>query len=83
MQHDAGHLAPVGSRLGGIEQAEIRDEMLLVVFGQDIIGRRQVGDIWIKWRLLHQHSSEQMKGRMMPAIGADTKARASRAGRIT
>ena len=53
MQHDACDLAPVSVLRVRVEQAQIRDDVLLVVSGQYGIGGRGIGDIGIKRRLLH------------------------------
>src|SRR6267378_7403883 len=53
MQHYSCDVAPVGALRIRVEQAEIRDEVLLVVSGQYGIGGRGIGDIGIKRRLLH------------------------------
>ena len=47
MQDDPRDIAPVGTVRIGIEQAQIRDEMLLVVGGNRWIGRGQISDIRI------------------------------------
>jgi hypothetical protein len=47
-------LAPVGIFGRGIEQAEIGDDVLLVVDRDPRVGRRQVIDIWIEWWGLHR-----------------------------
>src|SRR5713101_6591441 len=57
MQHDACDFAPVSTFRIRVEQAQIRDEVLLVVNGQYGIGGRGIGDIGIKRRLLHGLSS--------------------------
>ena len=43
-----------------VEQAQIRDEVLLVVNGQYGIGGRGIGDIGIKRRLLHGRSRNRL-----------------------
>jgi hypothetical protein len=53
VQHDPRDLAPVGAARIGIEHAEIRDEMLLVVPRERLIGRHEIGDIGIEGRLPH------------------------------
>src|ERR1700730_12967127 len=53
MQHDACDVAPVSAFRIRVEQAQIRDEVLLVVSGQYGIGGRGIDDIGIKRRLLH------------------------------
>ena len=45
MQDDPRDIAPVGTVRIGIEQAQVRDEMLLVVGGNRWIGRGQISDI--------------------------------------
>src|SRR6266478_161230 len=53
MQHDACDVAPVGTLRIRVEQAQICDEVFLVVNGQRGIGGCGIGDIGIKRRLLH------------------------------
>lgn len=53
VEHDPRDLGPVGAVLFGVEQAEISDQVLLVIAGQDRRGRRVIGDIRIERRLLH------------------------------
>src|SRR5216683_1708194 len=53
MQHYSRDFAPVSTLRVRVEQAQIRDEVLLVVNGQYGIGGRGIGDIGIKRRLLH------------------------------
>ena len=53
VKHDACDFAPVSTLRIRVEQAQIRNEVLLVVDGQDGIGGRGIGDIGIKWRRLH------------------------------
>ena len=53
MKHDARDFAPVSALRIRVEQAQIRDEVLLVVSGQDGIGGRAIGDIGIKRRRQH------------------------------
>jgi hypothetical protein len=52
MQHHSCDFAPVRTFRICVEQAQIRDEVLLLVRGQHGIGGRNIGDIGIKrWRL--------------------------------
>src|SRR5215211_3026182 len=53
MQHYSCDFAPVGIFRIRVEQAQIRDDVLLVVDGQYRIGGRGISDIRIKRRLLH------------------------------
>src|SRR5215216_4300250 len=53
MQHYSCDFAPVGTFRIRVEQAQIRDDVLLVVDGQYRIGGRGISDIRIKRRLLH------------------------------
>ena len=53
MQHHSCDFAPVRTLRIRVEQAQIRDDVLLVVSGQYGIGGRGIGDIGIKRRLLH------------------------------
>jgi hypothetical protein len=55
LEHYPCDFAPVGSFRIRVEQAEIRDDVLLVVDGQYRIGGRGIGDIGIERRLLHVH----------------------------
>jgi hypothetical protein len=56
MQHHSCDFAPVRTLRIRVEQAQIRDDVLLVVSGQYGIGGRGIGDIGIKRRLLHGFS---------------------------
>jgi hypothetical protein len=51
VQHDPRNLAPVGAFRIRIEHAAISDHVLLVVWREHLIGRRQIGDIGIEGRL--------------------------------
>ena len=53
MQHYSCDFAPVGTLRVRVEQAQIRDDVRLVVNGQYGIGGRGIGYIGIKRRLLH------------------------------
>ena len=59
MQDDPRDIAPVGTVRIGIEQAQVRDEMLLVVGGDRWIGWGQISDIRIERRLLHGRSCDE------------------------
>ncbi len=51
-QHYSCDFAPVSSFRIRVEQAQIRDDVLLVISGQQGIGGRDIGDIGIeRWRL--------------------------------
>jgi hypothetical protein len=63
MQHHSCDFAPVGAVHIRVEQAHIRDEMLLVTSGQYGIGGRGIGDIGIKRRRLHERFSQQIADR--------------------
>ena len=56
MQHDPRDFTPVSTVRIRVKQAQIRDEVFLVVNGQHGIGGRGIGDIGIKRRLLHGRS---------------------------
>ena len=60
MQHYSRDFAPVSTFRIRVEQAQIRDEVLLVVNGQYGIGGRGIGDIGIKRRLLHGLSCNRL-----------------------
>ena len=60
MQHNSCDFTPFGTLHVRVEQAQIRDEVFLVVNGQHGIGGRGIGDIGIKRRLLHERSSRQV-----------------------
>src|SRR5713226_1810280 len=60
MQHYSCDFAPVSTFHIRVEQAQIRDEVLLVVSGQHGIGGRGIGDIRIKRRRLHGRSRNRM-----------------------
>jgi hypothetical protein len=53
MQNHSCDFTPVSTLRIRVEQAQIRDHVLLVVSGQNGIGGRGIGDIGIKRRLLH------------------------------
>src|SRR5882757_2497516 len=53
MQHYSCDCSPVSTLRIRVEQAQIRDDVLLVVDGQNGIGGRGIGDVGIKRRLLH------------------------------
>jgi len=53
MQHHSCDFAPVNTLCIRVEQAEIRDNVLLVIDGQCGIRGRGIGDVGIKRRLLH------------------------------
>jgi hypothetical protein len=54
VQHDPRDLAPVGAFRIGVEHAQIRDKMLVVLGGERWIGRRQIGDIGIGGALVYK-----------------------------
>jgi len=56
VQHYSCNVTPVCTLCVRVEHAQIRDDVFLVVNGQRRTGRRGVGDIWIKRRLLHRRS---------------------------
>jgi hypothetical protein len=58
MQHYSGNFTLVRTLYVPIEQAQIRDDVFLVVDGQNGIGWCGVGDIWIKRRLFRRRSRE-------------------------
>src|SRR5260370_15673673 len=60
MQYYSCDFAPVSTCRIRVEQAQIRDDVLFVVDGQYGIGGRGIGDIGIKWRLLHGHSRNKI-----------------------
>ena len=59
VQHDLRHFAPIGAFGVGVEQPQIGNKVLLVVGRQRGVGRRDIGDIWIEWRLLHRGSTHR------------------------
>src|SRR6266850_4943368 len=63
MQHYSCDCSPVSTYRIRVEQAQIRDEVLLVVSGQYGIGGRGIGDIGIKRRRLHGRFSQQIADR--------------------
>src|SRR3981189_195419 len=63
VQHYSCDIAPVSTNRIRVEQAQIRDDVFLVVNGQYGIGRRDIGDIGIKRRLLHWLFSQQVVDR--------------------
>jgi hypothetical protein len=60
MQHYSRDVAPISACRIGVEQAQIRDDVFLIVNGQYGIGGRGVGDIGIKRRLLHGLSRNRL-----------------------
>jgi hypothetical protein len=56
MQHHSCDFAPVATFRMRVEQAQLCDQVLLVVNGQHGIGGRYISDIGIKRRRLHGHS---------------------------
>ena len=59
VQHDLRDFMPVGALGVGIEQPQIGNKVLLVVGRQPGVGRRDIGDIWIEWWLLHWGSRQR------------------------
>jgi hypothetical protein len=59
VQHNLRNFAPIGVLGISIEQPQIGNEVLLVVGRQRGVGRRDIGDIWIEWRLLHRGSTQR------------------------
>jgi hypothetical protein len=55
VQDDPSHLCPVGAFGVGIEQAQIGDEMFVVITGQIASRRGLVSNRWIERRLGHDH----------------------------
>lgn len=54
VQHQLRDFLPVGAILGGVQQAQIGDEVLLVIAREDAVGWRRVCDKGIeRWRM-HQ-----------------------------
>jgi hypothetical protein len=53
MEHKPGDLAPIRTFAVSVEQAQIGDDVLLVVSGQGRIYRRQVGNVRIERRFFH------------------------------
>src|SRR6266568_4370626 len=60
VQHYSCDFAPVSTNRIRVEQAQIRNDVLLVVNGQYGIGGRDIGDIGIKRRLLHGLSRNRL-----------------------
>src|SRR5712691_10230717 len=56
MQHHSCDFAPISTFRIRVEQAQIRDDVLLVVNGQYGLEGRGIGDIGINRRLLHGRS---------------------------
>ena len=63
MQNHSCDFTPVSTLRIRVEQAQIRDDVLLVVNDQHGIGRRGIGDIGIKRRLLLGRFSQQVADR--------------------
>src|SRR4051812_14247881 len=58
MEDDAGHLPPVRIVSLGVQESQIRDDVLLVVSCQGRSRRRQVRSIRIKRWCLHENSAK-------------------------
>ena len=56
VEHYSCNFSSVRTLCVRVEHAQTRDGVFLVVDGQNGIGGRGVGDIWIKWRLFHRRS---------------------------
>ena len=50
MQDELGNLFPIGAVRLGIEQAQIGDEVLFVISGQNGFIRRDIGNMRVEWR---------------------------------
>ena len=59
VQHDPRNLFPIGAVGFGVEQAQIRDQVELVIAGQSGRSRRRVGDIWVERGFLHGRSGNE------------------------
>jgi hypothetical protein len=59
VQHDPRNLFPIGALGFGVEQAQIRDAVPLVIAGQSGRSRRRVGDIWVERGILHGRSGNE------------------------
>jgi hypothetical protein len=51
VQHDPRHFAPVGTFRIGIQHPYARDGVLLVVRFEGWLGRGEIGNVWVEWRL--------------------------------
>src|ERR1700730_7254164 len=71
MQHYSCDIAPVSTYRICVKQAQIRDDVLLVINGQYGIRGRGIGDIGIKRRLLHGRSRNMPRTEGIPATGAN------------
>jgi hypothetical protein len=60
MQHYSCDFAPVSTLRIRVEQAQVRDEVFLVVDGQGALGGRHVGDVRIERRLLHGRARNRL-----------------------
>jgi len=60
MQHHSCDFAPISTFRIRVEQAQMRDEVLLIVRGQYGIRERGIGDMGIKRRLLHGFSRNRL-----------------------
>src|SRR5216683_6378108 len=65
VQHYPCDFAPVSTFHISVEQAQICDDVFLVVNGQRGIRWRGIGDIGIKRRLLHGRSLRQVRRRLI------------------
>src|ERR1700681_5030346 len=71
MQHYSCDVASVSACRVRVEQAQIRDEVLLVVNRQYGIGGRGIGDVGIKRRLLHGPSRNMSRTERMSSTLAN------------
>src|ERR1700730_1890502 len=67
-QHHSCDVTPVSTFRVRVEQAQIRDEVLLVVNRQYGIGGRGIGDVGTKRRLLHGHSRNMSRTERMSLL---------------
>ena len=53
VQDDFRNFLPVCASAVGVEKAEVSDQVLFIIGGEHIGYRCGIGDVRIKWRLLH------------------------------
>ena len=71
MQHYSCDFALVSTLRIRVEQAQIRDDVLLIVNGQCGIGGRGIGDVGTKRRLLHGFSRDMSRTERMSSTLAN------------
>ena len=58
MQDDAGDVPPIGTISVGIKETHVGDQVLVVIWRQDRVGRCGIGDVGVERRSLHGRSGK-------------------------